>query len=880
MEPLLILAALAVLAMPVATLYLLISHVDLKRRIALLERRFSEAPKPPAVAAPADADPPPVPPPPAAPAQVEAPRPPEPEPRRVVFTEDRLDALIAWVTRNWFYVVSAVSLALAGIFLVQYSIERGLLPPWARVGAALTFGALLIAAGEFIRRRFGDDEDQSTAYLPSVFSSAGIVTLFGAFLSARMLYDLIGPVPAMMGLIGVGAGALILGWFYGPLLAAIGLVGATVAPFVVGGASDDPSWLFAYFAIVTLVGLAIDTVRRWAWVSVLSAVLGFAAGTLLFLGGADAAAFVAYCGLLALAAIAIPVRSLLSPDHAGAMLSMSLLSRANDKGRPAFPTNLAAGALLAACGLILFAAYVTMDVDTFRAALLVLAALVAALLIWARNAPALTDQVAIPALALLALIPSGERVWDAAARAADQPEAARPLMVTWVVALALLLSGLAAWRSLKRGHGSVFVAAVAALLAPAAAVVIEATWAPTQALGPVFWALHAIAIAATMVAMAERFARADEPDDRLRTSLAALSALSSIAFAMVILFSSAALTIALAVTVLGAAWLDRRFDLPLLGLHILAGVVTTGYRLVVDPGLDRAQAGPVAELILTYGGTAALFAAAWWLLSDRDRPRTRILLESAAVSATGLFLSLLLMRAIDAMAGSAALETHWHMGIGAAIWAILGIAQLKRLSMGGPLLVVRRILSGALLAIAATHLFGALFVVNPLLGDRVHGPPLLNTLLAGYALPATVLLIGARWIAPALPRVTLALRLAGLALLGVWVALAIRHLWQGGEAMGLLDGIGQPELYSYTLALLILGAGLFYQSLATGSVMLRRLGLVVIGLAVAKVFFVDIAGLGGLIRVFSLLFLGLALAGLAWLNRWAEMRTAGGAAQG
>ena len=86
------------------------------------------------------------------------------------------------------------------------------------------------------------------------------------------------------------------------------------------------------------------------------------------------------------------------------------------------------------------------------------------------------------------------------------------------------------------------------------------------------------------------------------------------------------------------------------------------------------------------------------------------------------------------------------------------------------------------------------------------------------------------------------------------------------------NGVSQPELYTYTLTLLVIGAILFYQSLARQSDLMRKAGLVVIGLAVAKVFLIDIAGLGGLIRVFSLLALGLALAGLAWLNRWAKLR--------
>ncbi len=69
--------------------------------------------------------------------------------------------------------------------------------------------------------------------------------------------------------------------------------------------------------------------------------------------------------------------------------------------------------------------------------------------------------------------------------------------------------------------------------------------------------------------------------------------------------------------------------------------------------------------------------------------------------------------------------------------------------------------------------------------------------------------------------------------------------------------MAQPELYSYTIALLLIGGGLFYQSLAKRSAMMRKVGLFVIGAAVAKVFFVDISGLEGLTRVFSLLVLGL-----------------------
>ena len=103
----------------------------------------------------------------------------------------------------------------------------------------------------------------------------------------------------------------------------------------------------------------------------------------------------------------------------------------------------------------------------------------------------------------------------------------------------------------------------------------------------------------------------------------------------------------------------------------------------------------------------------------------------------------------------------------------------------------------------------------------------------------------------------------------MWLFLAIRRFWRGDEIVG-AAGFTQAELTSYTVALLIAGGLLLLQALRRRSAGLRRLAMAVIALAIAKVFLVDAAGLGGLLRVFSFLGLGLVLAGLAWLNRWAS----------
>ena len=215
------------------------------------------------------------------------------------------------------------------------------------------------------------------------------------------------------------------------------------------------------------------------------------------------------------------------------------------------------------------------------------------------------------------------------------------------------------------------------------------------------------------------------------------------------------------------------------------------------------------------------------------------------------------------------------MGIYAAIWFTLALAQVQRMEINSHswMREVRKVLGAIFAAVALSTLATALTMYSPLFMDqpmKVAGPPLFNTLAVAYLLPALVLTAG--WLRIKLMPAEVRIAMQGLSgvLVALWAFAAVRHFWQGPQGMPLSNGMAQPELYSYTIALLLIGGGLFYQSLAKRSAMMRKVGLFVIGAAVAKVFFVDISGLEGLSRVFSLLVLGLSLAGLAWLNRWAQ----------
>ncbi|RBW53004.1 DUF2339 domain-containing protein [Ruegeria sp. A3M17] len=888
MESLLVLVGLIVLAIPVAILVLLVSQVRLRRRVEQLEQQIrvlggdlptqETAPEPTQVVEKKGSPWPVI--------QQKSPEvvtdegdsAPEPQkaPAPMTVRDDRIAALGAWLRENWFYAVSALSLALAGVFLVQYGVESGLLSPTMRVIAALMFGATLIGVGEVIRRKYGDDESSATAYLPSVSSGAGLVTLFGGLLAARQLYDLIGPEAALIAMIAVALVGLVLGWFHGPLLAAVGLIGAFASPFVVGGTSTDPGWLYGYFFVIAVLGLGIDTVRRWAWISVLTLVGAYSACLLLVLSApATEPGYLVGVTALAVIAIAIPVRRIW-PDHEGRMISEII---AIQKGLqwPEFPTRLAFGAV--SVTTVILAIHWPDSAAEFWLSVMLLAGLTLGLLTWASQARALQDLTILPAAGLtwFVLIHG----WDHGAVArrfaetyAETAEADIPWAVTLLVALGALISGLAAWRSLRATEYRAVWAGGAAVFAPVLAIALELGWHPDEVIGAYPWALHAVALAVMMVVLAGRFARIDG-ENRLRAALVTLSALSCLTFACVIVLSSAALTIAFVALIVAAAVLDRRFDLPPMGWFIWAGVFTVTLRLVLNPGLDWANSAPVAEMALVYATAAVGFLAAWTILRPLNRPVIALLLESAAWATAGILLSLLLLRWLEGFGDGGAHDSHWGLGLLSLIWLLLACAQVRRFELGGKLNYARYGLALFFAAHGVVRLSQALTEANPLLNaqaDPVLGVPILNTLAVAYLLPAIVLALSAAWLPALHPRWKQVCFGLAAALGAIWLGLTIRHVWQGASGMYEGNGVTQPELYSYTMALLLIGAGLFYQSFARRSDMMRKAGLVVIGLTVAKVFLVDIAGLGGLIRVFSLLALGLALAGLAWLNRWATLR--------
>ncbi|MFG0306507.1 MAG: DUF2339 domain-containing protein [Phycisphaerales bacterium JB040] len=179
---------------------------------------------------------------------------------------------------NLEWLLGARGLALGGVVIVvvgfgmflKYAYDEGWIgairPAWRCAGTA-AFGALLVGAGEVLRRRVNP-------LASSGVTAAGIAIVYGAVLAADKLYGLLPPAGAFALLAGVTVGGVLLGSVSNRvMLSLLSLVGAFLAPPLL--ATGEPSYVAmpVYLLCLLALGLALSAwrggayahVRRLAW---------------------------------------------------------------------------------------------------------------------------------------------------------------------------------------------------------------------------------------------------------------------------------------------------------------------------------------------------------------------------------------------------------------------------------------------------------------------------------------------------------------------------------------------------------------------------------------------------------------------------------------
>jgi uncharacterized membrane protein len=771
------------------------------------------------------------------------------------------------VGTRWAVWVGGAALAVGGIFLVNYSIEAGLIGPTTRVIFGAVFALALIGAGEWMRRgeRTLPIDIVPSAHIPGILTAAGTVVLFGTIYAAHALYELIGPGVAFVLLGAAGLAAMLASALHGPALAGIGLVGAMVTPLLVSSSAPNPWPLVLFLAVVSAAALALARLRHWLWLALVSVAGVVLWGLVLAQPIGDTwvwAAFVHALIQLGLTAVFFAVEPhALTPD------------------RKAEPDGIAAAALGALTLLIVWVLAATAvagtDADWLLFATIAMAILAGTAWLSASSAVAavFSGVVAIAVAYLWQGIdapPPATNLWPAVGVVMRLPEqlhvyfpfvAFSSLAVSLVAALRLHVG-----RDLPASTAGLY--ALAATMTPLTALTV-AYLRITQFDASIPFALFGMVLALLFADAANRFQKNEgdppAPAPQLAAGAFAAAAIAALAFALVVSLDRGYLTVALALSALGTSYVATLKHIPMLRYAVAAlGVVVLG-RIAWDPAIMGADVGswPILNwLLVGYGVPAACFALSARLLRGAREDIAVRIADSLAVIFTGLlafFEIRHLTQGGNLLAhGSSLLE----QGLMALVSLGLAAAMLK-LDLGRANPVFR--VASYVFAIFAvlTAVLGLGFFHNPYFGSApIAGGWIINDLMPAYLLPSLMALYLARASRGVRPR-WYTIGAAGLSYLlaFLYVTLSVRHLFHGA-GIGYDVGTTDAEQWAYSVAWLALGLLFLAYGVWRASPEARLASGALVLLSTLKVFLFDLAGVAGLWRALSFICLGLVLIGI------------------
>ena len=175
-----------------------------------------------------------------------------------------------------FSAVAGISLVLAAVFFLRYSIESGWLQPPVRVtiGVIVAVGLLIVCERKAARRY---------PVTANALDAAAVAILFSTFFSAHALWNLIPATVTFALLALVTAVAVLLSIRRESLfIAVLGLLGGFATPALLSTGENRPIPLFAYLLLLniglawvayrrrwsslTWLSLALTTIYQWGWV--------------------------------------------------------------------------------------------------------------------------------------------------------------------------------------------------------------------------------------------------------------------------------------------------------------------------------------------------------------------------------------------------------------------------------------------------------------------------------------------------------------------------------------------------------------------------------------------------------------------------------------
>lgn len=764
---------------------------------------------------------------------------------------------------RWVVWVGGLALALGGIFLVRYSIEAGLIGPGMRIFFGALLAAALIAAGEWLRRKenMSNVAGVPTAHIPSILTAAGTTVAYATVYAAYALYGFLSPAAAFIVLGVVALATLAAALLHGPILAGLGLVGAYVTPALVS--SDAPNYwaLYIYLAVVTAAAFALARARLWRWLAITAVVFG----VLWMFPGIDDF-----------------MRDALAPHTfhgvVGFALAAALIVSGLFYGPPAEPgkvDGISSGALF---GYVLAVAFLVANRNHEALALYSFAVLCAATIAIAWRTEAAT--AAVPGVAVLAALVIAQWAVDVRVTSplaapgpvsGNIPELPRAMFGShlWLGGALAALFGAAGFLAQERTKSTTqsILWAASAVIAPVAIMIALyyriAVWERSIPFAGVALLLAALFAYATEVLSK----RAAKPGSASAAAIFATGSIVSLALALTFALEKGWLTVSFALMAAGIAYVESKRPLPFLRWLAAGACVLVVARIAYDPRIVGTQLGttPIFNwLIWGYGVPALSFWTAGWLLRKRADDFPSRFADSLGILFTALFFSLQIRHYINGgdiykdTAPFAEFAMHVIVGLAMAI----GLERTRVVTKNIVHDVGAKLIAG--LSFVAIYL-GLLLFQNPFFtGEPVGEGRYINLVLLGYLVPA--ILAGVLAVIYQKTRNETYRGFAGITAVVLslaYLTLEVRTIFQGPVLSRF--SMSNEEQYTYSAVWLVFAVLLLLIGILRKSQAVRLASAAVLLATIAKVFFIDLAGLTGVWRALSFIGLGAVLVGIGLL---------------